>query len=54
MAEEIFDVVDQDDRVIGQAPRSEVHAQNLLHRAALQFNAGTTGHFEGKNGNLLP
>ncbi len=37
MPEEIFDVVDQDDRVIGQAPRSEVHARNLLHRAASIF-----------------
>src|SRR4051812_18180622 len=37
MAEEIFDVVDEDDRVIGQAPRSEVHARGLLHRAASVF-----------------
>ena len=33
MAEEIFDICDEQDRVIGQAPRSEVHAQGLLHRA---------------------
>jgi isopentenyl-diphosphate delta-isomerase type 1 len=31
--DELFDVVDRDDRVIGRAPRREVHAQNLLHRA---------------------
>lgn len=35
--EELFDVCDPDDRVIGQAPRSQVHAQNLLHRAAHVF-----------------
>jgi isopentenyl-diphosphate delta-isomerase type 1 len=32
--DELFDVVDREDRVIGRAPRREVHAQNLLHRAA--------------------
>ena len=31
--DETFDVVDQDDRVIGSAPRSEIHARGLLHRA---------------------
>jgi isopentenyl-diphosphate delta-isomerase type 1 len=31
--DELFDVVDREDRVIGQAPRREVHARNLLHRA---------------------
>jgi isopentenyl-diphosphate delta-isomerase type 1 len=30
---ELFDVVDAQDRVIGQAPRGQVHAQKLLHRA---------------------
>jgi isopentenyl-diphosphate delta-isomerase type 1 len=30
---EIFDVVDAQDHVIGRAPRGEVHAQGLLHRA---------------------
>ncbi|MDH3714090.1 MAG: NUDIX domain-containing protein [Gammaproteobacteria bacterium] len=30
---EIFDVVDENDRVIDQRPRSEVHRLNLLHRA---------------------
>ncbi|KAF0093193.1 MAG: NUDIX hydrolase [Puniceicoccaceae bacterium 5H] len=41
MAEEIFDVVDRHDAVISQAPRTEVHARGLLHRAVhvLVFNA---------------
>jgi isopentenyl-diphosphate delta-isomerase type 1 len=30
---ELFDVVDAQDRVIGRAPRGEVHAKKLLHRA---------------------
>lgn len=30
---EVFDVCDADDRVIGQAPRGEVHRRKLLHRA---------------------
>jgi 16S rRNA (adenine1518-N6/adenine1519-N6)-dimethyltransferase len=33
MAEELFDICDSDDNVIGQAPRSLVHARGLLHRA---------------------
>jgi isopentenyl-diphosphate Delta-isomerase len=39
--EEIFDVVDALDRVVGQKPRREVHARGLLHRAVhiLIFNA---------------
>jgi 16S rRNA (adenine1518-N6/adenine1519-N6)-dimethyltransferase len=35
--EESFDIVDADDRVIGQAPRSEAHARGLLHRAVHIF-----------------
>jgi len=31
--EERFDIVDPSDRVIGSAPRSEIHARGLLHRA---------------------
>lgn len=31
--DEIFDVCDVEDRVIGQARRADVHARNLLHRA---------------------
>ena len=37
MPEEIFDIVDDQDRVIGQIPRSEVHRQKLLHRAVSIF-----------------
>jgi 16S rRNA (adenine1518-N6/adenine1519-N6)-dimethyltransferase len=39
-ASEQFAVVDAEDRVVGQAPRGEVHANNLLHRAVhiLLFN----------------
>lgn len=33
MPEEIFDVVNERDEVIGQKPRSEVHRLKLLHRA---------------------
>jgi len=41
MAEEIFDVVNDRDEVIGQAPRKEVHARGLWHRAihVLVFNS---------------
>ena len=37
---EQFDVVDEEDRVIDTRPRTEVHAENLLHRAVhiLVFN----------------
>ena len=33
MSEEIFDVVDERDEVVGEAPRSEVHRRGLKHRA---------------------
>jgi isopentenyl-diphosphate Delta-isomerase len=41
MSEEIFDVVNELDEVVGQAPRREVHARGLWHRAVhvLVFNA---------------
>ena len=41
MSEEIFDVVNERDEVVGQAPRKEVHACGLWHRAVhvLVFNA---------------
>ncbi|MGC3959153.1 MAG: NUDIX domain-containing protein [Verrucomicrobiota bacterium] len=41
MSEEIFDIVNDRDEVVGQAPRSEVHAKKLLHRAVhvLVFNS---------------
>lgn len=41
--EEVFDVVDDQDHVIGQCPRHEVHARNLRHRAVhilIQNNNG--------------
>jgi 16S rRNA (adenine1518-N6/adenine1519-N6)-dimethyltransferase len=43
MSEEIFDVVDADDRLIGQAPRSDVHARGLLHRAVHIFVFDSAG-----------
>src|SRR3974390_1462923 len=41
MPEDIFDVVNERDEVIGRAPRKEVHARGLWHRAVhvLVFNA---------------
>src|SRR5260221_2953747 len=41
MSEEIFDVVNEHDEVIGQQSRSEVHRIGLLHRAVhvLVFNS---------------
>ena len=41
MSEEIFDVVNERDEVIGRASRNEVHARGLLHRAVhvLVFNS---------------
>jgi isopentenyl-diphosphate delta-isomerase type 1 len=41
--EEIFDVVDANDRVIDQVPRSVVHQKNLLHRASSIFVFNTSG-----------
>lgn len=43
MPEEIFDVVDQDDQVLGRAPRSEVHTHQWLHRAVHIFVFNSTG-----------
>ena len=34
---ELFDIVDERDRVLGQAPRAEVHARRLRHRAVHIF-----------------
>ena len=42
-AEELFDVVDEQDRVVRQAPRSEVHARGLLHRAVHVFVFNSAG-----------
>jgi isopentenyldiphosphate isomerase len=41
MSDEIFDVVNERDEVVGRRPRSEVHELGLMHRAVhvLVFNA---------------
>lgn len=41
--EEQFDIVDERDQVIGQAPRSEVHARKLFHRAVHVFVFNSNG-----------
>ncbi len=33
MSDELLDICDADDHVVGQATRRDIHAQNLLHRA---------------------
>jgi isopentenyl-diphosphate delta-isomerase len=43
MTEEIFDVVDEFDRVLRQAPRSIVHSQKWLHRAVHIFVLNSRG-----------
>lgn len=42
-AEEIFDICDSEDNVIGQRPRSVVHAERLLHRAVHIWVFNTRG-----------
>jgi isopentenyl-diphosphate delta-isomerase type 1 len=42
--DELFDVLDLDDRVVGQAPRHEVHARKLLHRAVHVLVYDPNGH----------
>jgi len=41
--EDIFDIVDEKDRVIDNAPRSEVHASGARHRAVHIFVFNTKG-----------
>ncbi len=41
--EEMFDVVDQEDRVLYQSPRSVVHANRWLHRAVHIFVLNSRG-----------
>jgi isopentenyldiphosphate isomerase len=43
MSEEMFDVVDQEDRVLFQSPRSVVHANHWLHRAVHIFVFNSRG-----------
>ncbi|MEV8535069.1 NUDIX domain-containing protein [Streptomyces sp. NPDC051211] len=42
-AEEVLDVVDRADRVLGQAPRGEVYARGLIHRCAFVLARDTGG-----------
>jgi isopentenyl-diphosphate delta-isomerase type 1 len=42
--DELFDVVDLEDRVVGQAPRREVHARGLTHRATHVLVHDASGH----------
>ncbi|MEM6601743.1 MAG: NUDIX domain-containing protein [Verrucomicrobiota bacterium] len=41
--EDIFDIVDEHDQVIGSAPRSEVHARGARHRAVHIFVFNSQG-----------
>lgn len=41
--DELFDVVDADDRVVGQATRAVVHSERLLHRSAHVFVFNSRG-----------
>ncbi len=51
--EELFDVVDERDQVIGQAPRREVHARKLLHRAVHVFVFDNLGRIYLQKRSLL-
>ncbi|GJL78258.1 MAG: NTP pyrophosphohydrolase [Nitrospinaceae bacterium] len=42
--DEIYDVVDIDDRVTGQATRREIHQKKLLHRSVHIFVFNREGH----------
>ena len=37
MDSELLDVVDEGDNVVGQAPRSECHANSVIHRSVMFF-----------------
>jgi len=43
MGEEVFDVVDEHDRIVGSATRSVVHARKLRHRAVHVFLFNSRG-----------
>ena len=43
-SDEIFDVVDEADEIIGQATRTEVHRRKLRHRAVHVFVFNADGH----------
>ena len=42
-AEELLDIVDEEDRVIGQAPRGEAYARGLRHRCVFVFVRDSAG-----------
>jgi isopentenyl-diphosphate delta-isomerase type 1 len=44
MSEEVFDVVDEHDVVVGQNTRSEVHRRGLMHRAVHVLVFDSRGH----------
>lgn len=52
-ADEMFDVVDQDDVVTGQRSRAEVHAEKLLHRAVHVFVFNRNGELFLQKRSLL-
>ncbi len=45
MSDEEVDVIDQEDRIIGQAPKAVVHRQGLRHRVAAVLLQGADGTY---------
>ena len=43
MTEEILEIVNEDNQVTGRAPRSQIHAQQLMHRAVHIFLFNSRG-----------
>ena len=43
MTEEILEIVDSDNRVIGTAGRSEIHKQHFMHRSVHVFLFNSAG-----------
>jgi 16S rRNA (adenine1518-N6/adenine1519-N6)-dimethyltransferase len=43
MTEEILEIVNKDNQVTGRAPRSQIHAQQLMHRAVHIFLFNSRG-----------
>ena len=44
MTEEVFEIFDEDNQLIGTAPRSEVHRKGLYHRAVNVFIVNSQGY----------